>query len=261
MHSDRKTSVRSERDMYISTGYVRIRPGTYPLVKRVYREHFLPARQELFARGDILSMNLVILRRETDAEEVALITHWASKQAHDRSEGSPAEKAAERMLRGYLLAPAREVRHFHLERLIRYTLLYGVLTGALLLLYFGSVYLLQTMLRAVTGQTSAVAIVAATLPVAACLQPLRRRLQEEIDRRFYRRRYDSARVLADFSAQLRNEVDLAQLSDLLLTVVGELMQPAYCSLWLFPIGATSDRNVWRKTATAGTEQNDLPDHL
>ena len=247
--------------MYISTGYVRLRPGTYPLVERVYREHFLPARQELFARGDILSMNLVILRRDTEAEEVALMTHWASKQAHDRSEGSPAEKAAEQMLRGYLLAPEKEVRHFHLERLIRYTLLYGILTSALLLLYFGSVYLLQTVLRAVTGQTSDIAIVAATLLVAVVLQPVRHRLQDEIDRRLYRRRHDAARVLSDFSTQLRTEVDLAQLSDLLLTVVGELMQPAFCSLWLLPLGAPSDRNVRRTTAATGTEQNDQLDHL
>ena len=245
--------------MYISTVYLRFQPGTYALFEQVYREHFLPARQELFTRGDILSMNMVILRRDTEAEEFAVITHWANKAAHDRSEGSQAEKAAERALKDYLLAPGKEVRHFHLERLIRYTLLYGVLTAALLLLYLGSVYLLQTMLRAVTGQTSAIAIVAATLLVAACLQPLRRRLREEIDRRFYRRRYDATRVLADFSAQLRTEVDLAQLSDLLLTVVGELMQPAYCSLWLLPKESTSDRNVWRETAK-GMEQNDGPDH-
>lgn len=246
--------------MYISTVYLRFLPGTYTLFERVYREHFLPARQELFARGDILSMNMVILRRDSEAEEFALITHWANKAAHDRSEGSPAEKAAERALRGYLLAPEKEVRHFHLELLIRYTLLYGLLTSALLLLYLSSVYLLQTVFRAVTGQTSAIAIVAATLLVAAVLQPLRHRLQEEIDRRFYRRRYDAARVLADFSAQLRNEVDLAHLSDMLLTVVGEMMQPAYCSLWLLPKESTSDRNVWRTTTTTGTEQNDLLDH-
>lgn len=231
--------------MYISTVYLRFRPGTYALLERVYHEHFLPGRQELFARGDILSMNLVSLRRDTEAEEFALITHWASKEAHDRSEGSPVEKAAEQTLRGYLLAPEKEVRHFHLELLIRYTLLYGALTGALLLLYFCCVYLLQTVLRAVTGQMSDVAIVAATLLVAAALQPFRHRLQEEIDHRFYRRRYDAARVLADFSAQLRNEVDLAQLNDMLLTVVGELMQPAYCSLWLLPAERASDRNVWR----------------
>jgi hypothetical protein len=260
MHGDRKTSVRSKHDMYISTVYVRFRSGTYALLERVYREHFLPARQELFARGDILSMNMVTLRRDSEAEEFALITHWANKEAHDRSESSPAEKAAERALRGYLLAPEKEVRHFHLERLFRYTLLYGVLTGALLLLYLSSVYLLQTVLRAVTGQTSAIAIVAATLLVAACLQPLRRRLREEIDRRFYRRRYDAAHVLADFSAKLRNEVDLAQLNDMLLTVVGELMQPAHCSLWLLQLGATSDQNIWRETAATGTEQNDLLDH-
>jgi hypothetical protein len=246
--------------MYISTVYLRFKPGTYPLLERVYREQFLPARQELLTRGDIVSMTMVTLRRDTEAEEFALMTHWASKAAHDRSEGSPAEEAAAKAMRGYLLVPEKEVRHSQLEQLLRYTLLYGVLTSMLLLLYFGSVYLLQTVLRAMTGQDSAIAIVAATLLVAACLQPLRHRLQQEIDRRFYRRRYETAKVLAGFSARLRNEVDLSRLSDLLLAAVGETMQPVHSSLWLFPPHWSSEHGIEHEAAPTSFERGNGPHH-
>jgi hypothetical protein len=102
----------------------------------------------------------------------------------------------------------------------------------LALVYFGSVVGLQSLFRALAGQESQLAVVASTLAIAALFQPLRRRIQTFIDRRFYRRKYDAAQVLADFSATARDEVDLDRLTGELLAVVEETLQPAHVSLWL-----------------------------
>ena len=134
-------------------------------------------------------------------------------------------------------------RLFDIDVIINRTLVYGTLTTVLVLTYFGSVVLLQQFFRAFIGERSQLAVVASTLAIAALFQPLRRRIQATIDRRFYRRKYDATRILTAFSAHLRDEVDLDTLSSHLVTVVEETMQPSHVSLWL--------RDVPRSRRTEG----------
>jgi hypothetical protein len=109
-----------------------------------------------------------------------------------------------------------------------------MLASALALVYFGGVVVLQSVFRALTGQESTIAIVASTLAIVALFVSLRRRGQSFVDRRFYRRKYDAAKTLASFSVRLREETDLGTLSDDLVRVVSETLQPAHASLWLRP---------------------------
>ncbi len=125
-------------------------------------------------------------------------------------------------------------RLFDIDVLINRSLVYGALTATLALVYFGLVIALQSARRALTGQGSNLAVVASTLAIAALSQPLRRRIQAFIDRRFYRRKYDAIKTLAAFSATLRDETDLDRLGADLVTVVEETMQPERVSLWLHP---------------------------
>src|SRR5215207_4972399 len=125
-------------------------------------------------------------------------------------------------------------RLYNIDLLINRTLVYGSLTALLAALYFGGVAMTQVILRALTGQGEQpqLAIVVSTLVIAALFNPLRRRIQSFIDRRFYRRKYDAAKTLEAFSAKLREETDLDALSDDLVGVVRQTMQPAHASLWL-----------------------------
>ncbi len=136
-------------------------------------------------------------------------------------------------------------RLYDIDVLINRTLVYGTLTLLLALVYFGLVIGLESFVHLFPGLGGQppVVIVASTLVIAALFQPLRRRIQAIIDRRFYRRKYDAARTLATFSATLRNEVDLRQLHEHLLAVVEETMQPTHVSLWLRPVGHERKSNT------------------
>jgi hypothetical protein len=126
-------------------------------------------------------------------------------------------------------------RLYDIDIIINRTLVYGLLTATLVALYFGVIVVLQRVFVVFTGQQSTLVVVASTLLIAALFNPLRRRIQYFIDRRFYRSKYDARKTLEDLSTKLRDETDLEALNDDLLGVVRETMHPAHVSLWLHPV--------------------------
>lgn len=123
-------------------------------------------------------------------------------------------------------------RLYEIDLLIRKTLQYSLLTGLLALVYFGSVLFLRSLLETFTGQQSPLVIVISTLVIAGLFNPLRTRIQEFIDRRFYRKKYDAEKALAEFATTARDEVELERLTTAVLMVVEETMQPEMISLYI-----------------------------
>jgi len=123
-------------------------------------------------------------------------------------------------------------RLYDIDRIINRTIVYAPLTAVLIVLYFGAIVVSQQAFIFLTGEQSTLAVVASTLAIAALFNPLRRRTQAFVDRRFYRRKYNAAKTLENFAGTLRNETDLGALSDELVWAVRETMQPAHVSLWL-----------------------------
>ena len=136
-------------------------------------------------------------------------------------------------------------RLYEIDIIINRTLVYGSLTAMLAFVYFGSVATTQAIFRTLTGQEEQpqLAVVVSTLVIAALFNPLRRRVQAFVDRRFYRRKYDATKTLEAFSAKLRDETDLDALNAELLGVVRDTLQPAHVSLWLRPDSLPTKEDV------------------
>ena len=135
---------------------------------------------------------------------------------------------------GLPIAVGIAVLRYHLydiDLVINRTLVYGALSVTLAAVYFGGVVGLQYVFRTLTGSASQLAVVASTLAIAALFIPLRRRIQDFMDRRFYRKKYDAAKTLGTFSAKLRDETDLDALNEELVAAIRETIQPEHVSLW------------------------------
>ena len=144
---------------------------------------------------------------------------------------------------GTVLIAIFKYRLYDIDRLINRTLVYGLLTALLGGVYAGTVLVLGSLFGGVAGNPPSWAVAGATLAVAALFQPARRRVQQEVDRRFNRRRYDMAKTVEAFSTRLRDEVDLDTLSTELLAVVDQTVQPTRVSLWLRPPAQDTARSA------------------
>ena len=142
------------------------------------------------------------------------------------------------------------LRHqlYDIDIIIRRTTAYAVLTALLASIYFGSIILSQQFMTPITGESD-IAVVLSTLLIAALFLPLRRRVQDTIDRRFFRRKYDAEKTLEAFAATVRNETDLDALTAELVRVIQETMQPEQVSVWLRPVerSSTGDELVGQKS--------------
>ena len=125
-------------------------------------------------------------------------------------------------------------RLFDIDRLVRRTLVYAVLVACLALIYLAGVFTLESVVRSMTGGSSTLAVTVSTLAVALAFQPLRRRIQAMVDRRFYRARYDTAQTLEAFSARMRGEIDLETLTGDVVSVVRDALHPTQATVWLRP---------------------------
>jgi hypothetical protein len=135
-----------------------------------------------------------------------------------------------------------QFRLYEIDRIINRTLVYGLLTTLLAAVYAGLVLSLGQLSGGIGIEPPSWAVAGATLAVAALFQPARRRIQQAVDRRFNRRKYDAAKTVEAFSIRLREQIDLDTLSTELQAVVGQTMEPTRVSLWLHPVSHRPERH-------------------
>jgi hypothetical protein len=166
-----------------------------------------------------------------------MITSVAAGDSAPSGGGAPIRLLQDVSLVSFILIPMSigaallRYRLYDIDLVINRTLVYGLLTAILASAYIALVFGFQSALAPFTADSD-LAIAGSTLAVAALFRPARRRVQAFIDKRFYRKKFDTQRTLDDFSNTLRDEVDLSTLSDRLTTVVSDTMQPAHVSVWI-----------------------------